>query len=117
MVICLFGATRVRPGMEEREARLHDEAYSVVESMPGFISYESYTAEDGEEVGIIRFDSRESLDTWAHDGKHLAVQAMAPEIYEYFWIQDAETYREYTWAEGIHTDGDLTGLFTERSSA
>ena len=113
MVICLFGATRVRPGMEERELRLHDEVLSIVRSMPGFVSYKDYTSEDGEEIGIIRFDSRESLDAWARDEKHLAAQAFAPDLYEYFWIQDAETFREYTWENGVHTDGDLTELFVE----
>jgi antibiotic biosynthesis monooxygenase (ABM) superfamily enzyme len=113
MVLNLFGDLRVRPGMEEREARLSDKLYEIVRAMPGFISFKTYTADDGEEVGIIRFDSRESLDAWAHEGEHLAAQAVAPEIYESFWVQDAETYREYTWKDGVHTDQDLTSLFAE----
>ena len=117
MVITLFGATRIRSGAEEREARLYDKVSAIAKSMPGFISSKYYTAQDGEEVGIIRFDSRESLDAWAHDTNHLAAQAVATEIYEYFWIQDAETYREYTWTDGVHADGDLTHLFSERTSA
>ena len=113
MVISLFGGLRVRAGMEEREARLSDRLYEVGRSMPGFISYKTYTAEDGEEIGVIRFDSRESLDAWAHEGEHLAAEAVAPEIYESFWVQDAETFREYTWEEGVHADQDLTSLFAE----
>jgi hypothetical protein len=58
MVLNLFGGLRVRPGMEEREARLSDKLYEIVRAMPGFISYKTYTAEDGEEIGIIRFDTR-----------------------------------------------------------
>ena len=111
MVITLFGSIRIVPGMEQREERLADKLYSIAETMPGFISYKVYTAGDGEELGVIRFDSRESLDRWAHEGEHLAAQALAPEIYESFWIQDAETYREYTWEHGVHKDGDLTHLF------
>jgi len=38
---------------------------------------------------------------------------MADQIYERFWIQTAETYREYTWENGKHTDGDLTHLFID----
>jgi heme-degrading monooxygenase HmoA len=111
MVICLFGDVRIRWGMEEREERLSDKLLPIVKAMPGFISMKSYTATDGEEIGVIRFESREALDAWAHEGEHLAAQAVAPEIYEYFWVQDAETYREYTWKDGAHTDGDLTSLF------
>ena len=113
MVLNLFGGLRVRPGMEEREARLSDKLYEIVRAMPGFISYKTYAAEDGEEIGIIRFDSRESLDAWAHEGEHLAAQAIAAEYYESFWVQDAETYREYTWKNGVHTDEDLTPVFAE----
>jgi hypothetical protein len=43
----------------------------------------------------------------AHEGLHLQAQKVAPEIYERFWVQDVETYREYTWEQGVHTDGDL----------
>ena len=117
MVITLFGATKMRPGTEEREARLYEKVAAVAKSMPGFISSKVYTAEDGDEVGIIRFDTREAEDAWAHEDQHLAAQAVAAELYEYFWIQVAETYREYTWTNGVHADGDLTSLFSERTSA
>jgi hypothetical protein len=49
--------------------------------------------------------------------EHLAAQAVAPEIYESFWVQDAETYREYTWKDGVHTDKDLASLFAETAQA
>ena len=113
MVICIFGNTIVKPEKEEAEATWSTRLESVLRAMPGFISSKYYTAEDGEEVGLIRFDSRESLDAWAHEGLHLRAQAIAPEIYERFWVQDVETYREYTWEAGVHTDGDLTELFLE----
>jgi hypothetical protein len=38
---------------------------------------------------------------------------VAPDIYEYFWVRDAETNREYTWKDGVHTDCDLTALFAQ----
>ncbi len=115
MVICIFGNVVVRPGKEEGEARLADKLGAILRQMPGFISSKSYVAEDGEEIGLIRFDSRESLDAWAHEGEHLAAQKVANEYYERFWVQDAETYREYTWENGNHIDGDLTHLFLEKA--
>jgi heme-degrading monooxygenase HmoA len=112
MVIRLFGGIRVRPGMEERERQLAKKFSSAVETMPGFISRSTYPAAGGEEVGVVRFDSRESLDNWAREGEQLAAEARASEIYESFWVEDAETYREFTWKNGVHTDdGDLTSLF------
>ncbi len=80
MVICIFGNTIVKAGKEDEEAQLVDKLKPVLRSMPGFISWKNYTAEDGEVIGLIRFDSRESLDAWAHEGHHLQIQKMAPEI-------------------------------------
>jgi heme-degrading monooxygenase HmoA len=114
MIITLFGDLVVRPGKEEEEERIYLKLKPIVEAMPGFISMKSYVADDGEELGVIRFDSRESLDKWMHEGAHAAAQKRGPEIYEGFWIQTAETYREYRWQDESRIEGDLTYLFTER---
>jgi heme-degrading monooxygenase HmoA len=72
MVITLFGDIVVREGMEEREAAIADGLRPVLEAMPGFVSMKSYRADDGEELGVIRFDSRESLDAWMSEEAHSA---------------------------------------------
>jgi heme-degrading monooxygenase HmoA len=113
MVICIFGNTIVKAGREEAEAAWSARLEPILRAMPGYISHKYYTAEDEEEIGLIRFDSRESLDAWAHEGVHGQAQSAAPGIYERFWVQDVETYREYSWEDGIHTDRDLTDLFRE----
>lgn len=113
MVIRVFGGIRVRPGMGDRERQFAEQLSSAVEAMPGFISRTTYPAADGEEVGVNRFDSRESLDNWIHEGEQLAAQAGASEFYESFWVVDAETYREYAWKDGGHADdADVTSLFS-----
>ena len=114
MIITLFGETIVKPGKEDEEARLSDKLDPILRSMPGFISFKSYQADDGEEIGIIRFESREALDAWVYEGVHGSAQKVADQIYERFWVQSAETFREYTWDRGNKTDGDLTGMFLER---
>jgi antibiotic biosynthesis monooxygenase (ABM) superfamily enzyme len=112
MIITLFGDAVVRPGKEAREERLHQKLESIVEAMPGFISMKYYVADDGEEIGVIRFDSRESLDGWMKEGSHAAAQTLGPTFYERFWIQTAETYREYRWEGEKRIEEDLTYLFT-----
>jgi heme-degrading monooxygenase HmoA len=114
MVITVFGDTVVKPGKEKAEDKLVEELDPILRAMPGFISIKAYRGEDGEEIGIIRFDSRRSLDAWMRESLHAKAQDVADQIYERFWIQTAETYREYTWVNGKHTDGDLTHLFIER---
>lgn len=113
MIVSLFGDTRVRPGREEREARLVEEMEPILRAMPGFISYKYYEAEDGEGIGIIRFETREQLDAWVHEGRHGQMQAVANDYYESFWVQSAEVYREYAWRDGVKTTEDLTDFFRE----
>ena len=114
MVVTLFGETVVKPGKEQAEEKLVDKLDPILRAMPGFISIDAYCSDEGEEIGIIRFDSRQSLDAWMHEGLHAEAQKGADQISERFWIQTAETYREYTWENGKHTDGDLTHLFIDR---
>lgn len=114
MIISLFGDTVVKPGKEGDDARLSEELEPILRSMPGFVSYKTYRAEDGEEIGIIRMESREALDAWVNEAAHGSAQAIADRIYERFWVQTAETYREYVWEKGKRTDGDLRHLFVER---
>ncbi len=114
MIITLFGDVVVRPGKEEAEAKFVDKLSPILHAMPGFISIKSYVADDGEELGVIRFDSREHLDQWMQESLHADAQDVADQIYERFWVQTAETYREYSWENGIHKGEDLTYLFIER---
>ncbi len=114
MIISLFGGTVVRPGMGDEEARLAAKLDPILRAMPGFISYKSYRADDGEEIAISRFESREAIDAWVHEPTHVAVQKAADQIYEHLWVQTAETYRQATYESGKRTDGDLTHLFIER---
>ena len=111
MVICLFGQ-RYRDGADlEEEARLGAELLRELQKLPGFISYHGYNAEDGEVLGVIRFESREALEEWRENEIHQAVWNRAIEFYEEFWIQNGETYREYVWAGGERHDQDLTDRF------
>lgn len=114
MIISIFGNTITKPGMEDEEATLDARLEETLRALPGFISYKTYVADDGEEIGILRFETREALDAWVHDGTHGAAQAVATDYFESFWIQSAETFRQYRWEHGSHIDGDLTDLFLER---
>ena len=114
MIISLFGDTVVKPGKEDEDVRMSAKLDPILRAIPGFISYKHYKADDGEEIGIIRMESREALDAWVREGVHGSAQAIADQIYERFWVQTAETYREYSWENGKRTDGDLRHLFIER---
>jgi heme-degrading monooxygenase HmoA len=43
-------------------------------SMPGFVDFKQFTADDGERVAIVQFDSLEHQDDWRNHPDHRAAQ-------------------------------------------
>jgi heme-degrading monooxygenase HmoA len=85
MVIVVF-RSRLRGehvGEFERDAA---EMLTLARSMPGFISYKSYVADDGERVSLHEWESAEALAAWRHHPRHREVQALGRSRY----------YAEYT---------------------
>ena len=88
----------------------------LVATVPGFISYNSYQAEDGEAVAIARFDSEEALDTWRSHPEHQDAQDKGRHsYYQQYWVQVCSTLREYRFA-GHGYQHDLRTLFEEGSA-
>lgn len=115
MVICLFGQ-RYQPGADMEELnRMSDDLLAELSELPGFLAYNLYRGDDGEELGVVRFESREALEAWRDNLSHRATWARAPEFFQEFWIQNCEPYREYLWEDGKRRDVDLTELFPARS--
>jgi heme-degrading monooxygenase HmoA len=78
------GATRPRRSRTDR-------MWSIVSAMPGFISYKAYTAEDGERIAVVRFESREALEAWRTHPEHRATQERARrEWFDTYWVQASE---------------------------
>jgi heme-degrading monooxygenase HmoA len=111
MVICLYGL-RARPDADtDAEAQLFDELLAEARYQSGFIGYHAYTSEDGEELGVIRFQTHEDLEAWRCHPAHQAAWERASAFYTEFWVQNCETFREYRWRDGRHIDEDLTDRF------
>src|SRR5579862_2948212 len=113
MVICLYGlrARGTSAPYAEEEERIFNALLDKARKDPGFIGYHLYTSEDGEELGVIRFDTREALERWREDPSHQAAWARAGDFYEEFWVQNCETFGEYVWRSGAHVDEDLRMRF------
>jgi heme-degrading monooxygenase HmoA len=106
MVICLFG-TRYKDGWDrELEACLDAMLLEALRKVDGFISFHLYTADDGEVLGVIRFDTKDALEAWRSDPTHRSAWPHAPDFYDCFWIQNAETYREYVWKPDCGRTGE-----------
>jgi heme-degrading monooxygenase HmoA len=115
MVLCLFGQ-RYTPDADMDELnRLSDALLVDLRESPGFVSYNFYRGEDGEDLGVVRFDSREALEAWRDNLIHRSTWPRAVEFFSEFWIQNCEPYREYLWQDGNRRSVDLVELFRSHS--
>jgi heme-degrading monooxygenase HmoA len=117
MIVALF-SVEPREGLdpaveaeeEERSARMHQ----IVRRMPGFISYKAYTADDGERVVVVRFESHEALAAWRSHPEHREAQQRGREAYyEKYWVQVCQTVREYSFTRDRGYEYDPGPLFAE----
>jgi len=85
MVVVVF-RSRIRPENAERYYTLVYKMAAIARSMPGFVSWKGYFAEDGERVSIHEWETPEQLRAWREHPEHRKVQALGRQDF----------YEEYT---------------------
>ena len=74
------------------------EMLAAAEAMPGFVSFKSFTAEDGERVSVIEFATSEDQQAWARDERHRAAQAEGrASYYSEYRITITEVTGDHSW--------------------
>jgi heme-degrading monooxygenase HmoA len=86
--------SRLRPDVEEyphTAARMEE----LAASMPGYISHKSYSAEDGERLTLVTFDSEVAQEALKMQSEHRAAQKAGREIfYSEYHIQVCKVLRQ-----------------------
>src|SRR5262249_31562218 len=98
MLIILF-RSRLRadagPGYQDMAA----EMLAAAQSMPGFVDYKHFTADDGERLTIVRWQDEETLRGWREHERHRVAQRLGREQwYAEYHIEVAEVVRDREWA-------------------
>jgi heme-degrading monooxygenase HmoA len=94
MVIAVFRA-RVRPENQKEYYALAEKMGEIARSMPGFLSWKVYVAEDGERVSIHEWESVEQLHAWRTHPKHVETQELGRQkYYEDYTLYVCESPRE-----------------------
>jgi heme-degrading monooxygenase HmoA len=99
MLIILF-RSRLRedagPGYQDMAA----EMLATAQSMPGFIDYKQFTADDGERLTLVRWQDEETLRGWREHERHRLAQRLGREQwYSEYHIEVAEVVRDRAWTE------------------
>jgi heme-degrading monooxygenase HmoA len=96
MVIVLI-RTKLRPDADHAAYEaLNGEMYALVQNTPGFLGATGYASADGDEVGMIRFESLEALRAWREHPDHVVTQRRGKsEFYQSYRIEVCEVVRAY----------------------
>lgn len=90
MIVTVF-RSRLRPENLEAYQRVAAKMGEAARSMPGYVSHKTYTADDGERVTIVEFDSWSSHRAWAQHAGHQAAQRLGrANFYSEYRIQVCE---------------------------
>ncbi len=106
MEVVLFHI-RTRPDIDEVEyLRVFERMVELVLEIPGFVSIEVFTGEDGSELAVARFESEEAIAAWRDHPEH--VQTRQRGRHEWFASYDitiATVARQYNWSMSDEDDG------------
>jgi heme-degrading monooxygenase HmoA len=97
MVIAIFRSKlRADAGAEYRPLAIR--MLKLARSMPGFVSFDSYSAKDGERVSIVEFESEAALEAWRDQPEHQDAQrAGRDRFYSEYRVQVCRPLRDYSF--------------------
>ena len=98
MIVVVF-RSRLRAGdtsaYEATAVRMDELAHQ----QPGFRSIKTFSAEDGERVSIVEFDTLEAVNAWRANAEHREAQRRGrSEFYADYSLQTCELIREAKFA-------------------
>jgi heme-degrading monooxygenase HmoA len=97
--------SRRRPGVEATYHAVSEEIQAAARSVPGFVDFKTFTADDGEQVSLVTFASLESHQVWRNDPRHRQAQEQGrAQFYAEYSIQVGECTHATSWS---HHDGDV----------
>ncbi len=91
--------SRRRPEAEAEYQVTAAAMYLAASSMPGFVDYKTFRADDGEQVSLVTFDSPETHRAWREDPRHRAAQQQGrDQFYVDYSIQVGECQYVSQWS-------------------
>ena len=90
--------SRRRDGAEAAYRDASEAMQAAARTIPGFIDFKTFTAEDGEHVSLVTFASLESHRVWRNDQRHRQAQRQGrEEFYDEYSIQVGECTHVSRW--------------------
>ncbi len=94
MIVTIF-RSRLRPGVDDEYGPMAERMDELAAAMPGYVSHKAFTAEDGERVTIVEFESEEAMRAWRLHPEHREAQRRGRDrFYSEYRIQVCPVARE-----------------------
>ena len=101
MVITVF-RSRLKPQARQEYLQWAGRMSELARSMPGYISHKGFTADDGERVTLVEFETEEAQRAWALHPQHLEAQRKGQkDFYSEFRVQVCILARESVFPRAI----------------
>ena len=95
MIVVLFRSRLTAAAVAAGYSEMADEMEARARTMPGFVDFKSFKADDGERLSIAWWQDEETLTVWREDVRHRVAQRLGREtFYEYFKIEVAHVVRD-----------------------
>jgi heme-degrading monooxygenase HmoA len=98
MEIVLFHIN-TREGLDEQEyQKTFERMLELVSEVPGFVSIDGFTGEDGSELAVARFESADAIAHWRDQPEHVRTQQRGrDEFFASYDITIATVWKQYGW--------------------
>jgi heme-degrading monooxygenase HmoA len=95
MLVIVF-RSRLADGHADEYATTSTRMIELASGMPGFVSFKTFTAADGERVSLVEFESEEAAAAWREHPEHRQAQRRGREaFYQSYSIQVCHEVRRY----------------------
>ena len=94
MIVVVF-RSRLRSDAREDYVSVAERMSELARTMPGYISHKGFSAEDGERVTIVEFETEAAMRAWRMHPEHRAAQQKGRDsFYEEYKVQVCDVVRE-----------------------
>ncbi len=97
MIVTVF-RSRLNPGTQEEYGPMAKRMSELARSIPGYISHKSFSADDGERVTIVEFETEEALHEWRVHPEHAKAKRRGIErFFSDYRYQICSVIRDRSW--------------------
>ena len=95
MIILFFGTTLRNESLRDEYEQANERQREIAEETPGFVSWKQWGTSEGEDIGMLSFESDEGVVAWRDHPDHVAAQKRGQEaLYGTYWVRVCELIRE-----------------------